>query len=730
MRQVSTQSTPSTSNQHVSTTDVQKRETTFADDFNATGVPLDPKEPFATIPKASLVSTNCSSETPMAAPLEPVRCENENKPNVVPHTSAADEVSSGSSTTTTTTGNQDAANHDLRDRVQDLETKLAVLSRLLQQQSTLQPKTEEPLVVVTQQSSPPPSPPSLTTAEETSEVLKRQRLRSSSISSTPHLESPAPLSRKSYIDIQSSLGEQVHVNLSSELRPRSRSLHFEALESLVRPPDLPTKNTPPKPPHPRKLSFRVLYDEDNTKETTKSDDQGGSMTLSERLWLGPALLSHFQHPQRLQERLAAETNDTATVRTKWLDHLNSFQESTPDVDVQMEEFIKVPGRVEILMLFGSLICVDSFLYMITILPVRFVWSLLLLILNIVGRRWQHSSPFSFHRRHWYQIIQVTILYTIYRYVLWSISLGKLYHWIRGQTMLKLYFLVAMVEIFDRMLSSLGQDCLESMYWNTVHRPRSSRMVISVGVVGLYAAVHSLLLFVHVVTLHVAMNSTDQVLLSLLISGNFAEIKSTVFKKYNKAALFKIAASDICERFKLALFLSLILFLNVCQGVEDMEQYLEYARVWMVVAGAEMLADWIKHAFITKFNFLPAGVYPEYALLLAGDVTGIGHEGVNLDHSHAVVKRIGFAQIPLVCVFFRLIREAGIKYSMYHPSTENGTTSQWVLVIPVWLFLMTVKFMTGRLVHGMALRKLYAAPEFSSRSKDGGTRMTTKEKKTS
>lgn len=93
------------------------------------------------------------------------------------------------------------------------------------------------------------------------------------------------------------------------------------------------------------------------------------------------------------------------------------------------------------------------------------------------------------------------------------------------------------------------------------------MYVSISVVLAYAAVHSVLLFVHVATMNVAMNSDDQALLSLLIGGNFAEIKSTVFKKYNKASLFKITATDICERFKLALFLVLVLTLNLSQGMD-------------------------------------------------------------------------------------------------------------------------------------------------------------------
>jgi hypothetical protein len=153
----------------------------------------------------------------------------------------------------------------------------------------------------------------------------------------------------------------------------------------------------------------------------------------------------------------------------------------------------------------------------------------------------------------------------------------MYHWIRVQSMVKLYLLIAIVEVFDRLMCSLGQDCLDSLYWNTTRRPRSSRLLVSILVVLMYTAVHSVLLFVHVATLNVAMNSDDQALLSLLIGGNFAEIKSTVFKKYNKAYLFKITATDICERFKLALFLVLVLTLNLSQGM-DKTMVRKYLRI--------------------------------------------------------------------------------------------------------------------------------------------------------
>lgn len=62
--------------------------------------------------------------------------------------------------------------------------------------------------------------------------------------------------------------------------------------------------------------------------------------------------------------------------------------------------------------------------------------------------------------------------------------------------------------------------------------------------------------------------TEQSLLTLLISNNFAEIKGSVFKKFDKQNLFQLSCHDVVERFKLVLFLAMIVVLNVCQGGVD------------------------------------------------------------------------------------------------------------------------------------------------------------------
>jgi hypothetical protein len=56
----------------------------------------------------------------------------------------------------------------------------------------------------------------------------------------------------------------------------------------------------------------------------------------------------------------------------------------------------------------------------------------------------------------------------------------------------------------------------------------------------------------------------QALLTLLISNNFAEMKTSVFKRFEKKHLFQLTCSDMVERLKLLLFLFLIMVLNITQ----------------------------------------------------------------------------------------------------------------------------------------------------------------------
>ena len=60
--------------------------------------------------------------------------------------------------------------------------------------------------------------------------------------------------------------------------------------------------------------------------------------------------------------------------------------------------------------------------------------------------------------------------------------------------------------------------------------------------------HSLVSFVQIVTLNVAMSSKYSSVMLLLISSNFVEIKGLVFKRFDESNLFQITCADVTERF--------------------------------------------------------------------------------------------------------------------------------------------------------------------------------------
>jgi hypothetical protein len=55
--------------------------------------------------------------------------------------------------------------------------------------------------------------------------------------------------------------------------------------------------------------------------------------------------------------------------------------------------------------------------------------------------------------------------------------------------------------------------------------------------------HSCLYFLNVATLTVAVNSSDQGLITIIILNNFAEIKSSVYKKFDQRNLFQLSCKN-------------------------------------------------------------------------------------------------------------------------------------------------------------------------------------------
>jgi len=147
---------------------------------------------------------------------------------------------------------------------------------------------------------------------------------------------------------------------------------------------------------------------------------------------------------------------------------------------------------------------------------------------------------------------------------------------------------------------------------------AARFGVDYALALVYLHVHALLLLTWVVTLNVAINTANSALLTLLISNNFVELKGSVFKAYKVPHLFQISCADAVERFQLSVFLGSMLVYTQGDG--------RLLRVWAIMGACECVVDWVKHAFVAKFNRVPHDVYRHFSLVLASDLLAGEHPG--------------------------------------------------------------------------------------------------------
>ncbi|MBA0602047.1 hypothetical protein Gorai_002243, partial [Gossypium raimondii] len=124
--------------------------------------------------------------------------------------------------------------------------------------------------------------------------------------------------------------------------------------------------------------------------------------------------------------------------------------------------------------------------------------------------------------------------------------------------------------------------------------------------------HSFILLAQAIALSTCIVAHNNALFALLVSNNFAEIKSNVFKRFSKDNIHNLAYADSVERFHISAFLLFVLAQNILEAQGPwFESFLFNA---FVVFFCEMLIDIIKHSFLAKFN----GIKPiEYSEFLEG-----------------------------------------------------------------------------------------------------------------
>lgn len=201
----------------------------------------------------------------------------------------------------------------------------------------------------------------------------------------------------------------------------------------------------------------------------------------------------------------------------------------------------------------------------------------------------------------------------------------MYHDVRGQADIKLYVMFGVLEVAEKLCSSIGQDIINILFQISVDQV--GRFITFYFISVFYLSFHAYILIYQCVSLNVAANSYSNALLTLLLSNQFAELKSSVFKKLDREGLFQITMADLSERFQLSLMLGIIavrnlLQLNSAHGLIP-DSWKKW-NIWLgavfgpgvIVIGSEIFVDWLKHCFISKFNKIKPRVYRNFCMFHA------------------------------------------------------------------------------------------------------------------
>ncbi|XP_011637858.1 protein TAPT1 homolog isoform X1 [Pogonomyrmex barbatus] len=366
-------------------------------------------------------------------------------------------------------------------------------------------------------------------------------------------------------------------------------------------------------------------------------------------------------------------------------------------------FMKIPREVENFMAYGFLQCADSFLFVYTFLPLRFAIALWAVITRPLRRYLRNEKN---HVKSTEKYLNSAEICDLLKGILiigcwvatWKVDTSMMYHVVKSQSVIKLYIFFNMLEVGDRLFSSFGQDIIDALLWTaTEPRSRSTRTqhfgtLPHFFFATIYVLCHSILILFQATTLNVAINSSNKALLTIMMSNNFVELKGSVFKKFDKNNLFQLSCADIKERFHLIILLLAVSLQTMKEYAWHSDRLTVLLQDCFMLLLAEVLVDWVKHAFITRFNELPSTVYRDYTVSLAYDMAQTRRETAFSDPSDLVARRMAFIPLPLGVAMGRVLCTT---------LTASARPANIILLLLAYFILVALRILNSLIILGKA-----------------------------
>ncbi|XP_075518591.1 protein POLLEN DEFECTIVE IN GUIDANCE 1-like isoform X2 [Primulina tabacum] len=299
----------------------------------------------------------------------------------------------------------------------------------------------------------------------------------------------------------------------------------------------------------------------------------------------------------------------------------------------------LPWRCELLINIGFFVCFDSFLSLLTIMPTRIamtIWRLL------KTRHFERASSAELSDFGCFVVLVSGVT------LLQQADISLIYHMIRGQGIIKLYVVYNVLEIFDKLCQSFVGDVMQALFNSADGLANCSqenmrfwlqRFILDEALAIVSSIVHSFILLAQAVTLSTCIVAHNNALFAMLVSNNFAEIKSNVFKRYSKDNLHSMVYFDSIERFHISAFILFVLAQNILEAEGPwFESFISNA---LVVYFFEVMIDVIKHSFVAKFNDIKPIAFSEFLEDLCKQILNIQTENAK--------KNLTFVPLAPACV---------------------------------------------------------------------------------
>ncbi|KAL5162789.1 Protein POLLEN DEFECTIVE IN GUIDANCE 1 [Glycine soja] len=359
-------------------------------------------------------------------------------------------------------------------------------------------------------------------------------------------------------------------------------------------------------------------------------------------------------------------------------HGNSVWSTTTIGDEKGRERVydtifRLPWRCELLIDVGFFVCFNSFLSLLTIMPMRIamtIWRLL------KTRKFKRPSTIELSDFGCFLIMACGVI------VLQQIDISLIYHMIRGQATIKLYVIYNMLEIFDKLCQNFIGDVLPMLFHSAEELARCPPETESMKF-WIWRFISD-----QAITLSACIVSHYNALPALLVSNNFAEIKSYVFKGYSKDNVHSMVYSDSIERFHISAFILFVLAQNILEA--EGPWFGSFISNILLVYLFEMGIDIIKHSFIAKFNNIAPIAYSEFLEVLCKQTLHMQTEGAK--------KKLTFIPLAPACVVIRVLAPV---YAANLPYNPLRWRLFWILLFSAITYIMLTSL---KVLIGMVLQK--------------------------